>query len=215
LVQVVLAWCRYALNVGFNLLNKTIFNYFPYPYTVSAVHVCVGLAYCTVAYILGAKKASFGRVRTLAMLCISTLQNFSHVHSLGARHAISVHNSPPQSLFHERARACVCCVTFACLVCPLPFGFRWIVTFSCLICLIYASVWWFSKYMSQLLSPGCRHETCLGVHHFCTRFPIDGLKWPVLLHWRPVRGGVELLICFSTLMLCISCTLMTDCLVKF
>lgn len=51
----------YALNVGFNLLNKTIFGYFPFPWTVSAVHVVVGLAYCAAAYALGAKKASFGR----------------------------------------------------------------------------------------------------------------------------------------------------------
>lgn len=57
----VLMW--YGLNVAFNLLNKTIFNYFPFPYTVSAVHVVVGLAYCTLTYLLGAKKASFGRVR--------------------------------------------------------------------------------------------------------------------------------------------------------
>lgn len=55
---------RYALNVGFNLQNKTIFNYFPFPWTVSAVHVTVGLAYCTVAYFLGAKNASFQRVGT-------------------------------------------------------------------------------------------------------------------------------------------------------
>lgn len=51
----------YALNVGFNLQNKTIFNYFPFPWTVSAVHVTVGLVYCTVAYFVGAKKASFQR----------------------------------------------------------------------------------------------------------------------------------------------------------
>jgi Tpt phosphate/phosphoenolpyruvate translocator len=51
----------YGLNIGFNLQNKTIFNYFPYPWTVSAVHVVVGLVYCTVAYLLGFKKASFGR----------------------------------------------------------------------------------------------------------------------------------------------------------
>ena len=56
----VLMW--YGLNVGFNLLNKSIFNYFPFPYTVSAIHVVVGLLYCSVAYLVGAKKASFGRV---------------------------------------------------------------------------------------------------------------------------------------------------------
>ncbi|KAK9862981.1 hypothetical protein WJX84_007136 [Apatococcus fuscideae] len=51
----------YALNVGFNLQNKTLFNYFPFPWTVSAVHVVVGLVYCLAAYAVGAKKASFGR----------------------------------------------------------------------------------------------------------------------------------------------------------
>ena len=56
----------YGLNVAFNLLNKTIFNYFPFPYTVSAVHVVVGLLYCSVAYLVGAKKASFGRVCSAA-----------------------------------------------------------------------------------------------------------------------------------------------------
>ncbi len=43
--------------------NKVIFNYFPYPWFVSTVHVVVGAAYCIVAYVLGAKKASFERVR--------------------------------------------------------------------------------------------------------------------------------------------------------
>lgn len=53
---------RYALNIGFNLLNKTIFKYFPFPYTVSTVHVVVGLIYCVFVYAIGLKKASFGRV---------------------------------------------------------------------------------------------------------------------------------------------------------
>ena len=53
---------RYALNIGFNLLNKTIFKYFPYPWTVSTIHVVVGLAYCVFMYVIGAKSASFGRV---------------------------------------------------------------------------------------------------------------------------------------------------------
>ncbi|KAI7844651.1 hypothetical protein COHA_001740 [Chlorella ohadii] len=51
----------YALNIAFNLQNKVIFNYFPYPWFVSTVHVVVGAAYCIVAYVLGAKKASFER----------------------------------------------------------------------------------------------------------------------------------------------------------
>jgi hypothetical protein len=55
--------CRYALNVWFNLLNKSIFKYFPFPYTVSTVHVVVGTAYCLLVYIMGLKKWSFSRVR--------------------------------------------------------------------------------------------------------------------------------------------------------
>lgn len=55
--------CRYALNVGFNLQNKMIFNYFPYPWFVSTVHVTVGAIYCGIVYLLGAKKASFEKVR--------------------------------------------------------------------------------------------------------------------------------------------------------
>ena len=53
---------RYGLNIGFNLLNKTVFNYFPFPWTVSAIHVLVGTLYCGVTYLLGFKEASFGRV---------------------------------------------------------------------------------------------------------------------------------------------------------
>lgn len=53
---------RYALNVAFNLQNKVIFNYFPYPWTVSTVHVVVGLIYCSITYLVGAKAASFDRV---------------------------------------------------------------------------------------------------------------------------------------------------------
>ncbi len=79
--------CRYALNVGFNLLNKTIFKYFPYPWTVSTVHVIVGLAYCILMYVVGLKQASFGRVspqhpdvlRTnfcFVLICISVEETF-------------------------------------------------------------------------------------------------------------------------------------------
>ena len=35
------AW--YFLNVQFNIVNKTIYNYFPYPWFVSYVHLIVGL----------------------------------------------------------------------------------------------------------------------------------------------------------------------------
>jgi hypothetical protein len=58
----VLCCCRYALNVYFNLLNKSIFKYFPFPYTVSTVHVVVGTVYCVAVYLLGLRSWSFGRV---------------------------------------------------------------------------------------------------------------------------------------------------------
>ena len=47
----------------FNLTNKSIFKFFPYPWTVSTVHVGVGAIYCLLTYALGFRKASFGRVR--------------------------------------------------------------------------------------------------------------------------------------------------------
>ena len=52
--------------MAFNLPNKVIFNYFPYPWFVSTVHVAVGSIYCILAYLVGAKKASFERVSTHA-----------------------------------------------------------------------------------------------------------------------------------------------------
>jgi len=61
--------CRYALNVWFNLLNKSIFKYFPFPYTVSTVHVIVGTAYCALVYVLGLKSWSFGRVSLSEQPC--------------------------------------------------------------------------------------------------------------------------------------------------
>ena len=51
-----------------------MFNAFPFPWTVSAVHVVVGLIYCTISYFLGFKKASFGRVSPLSF----SLKDASH-----------------------------------------------------------------------------------------------------------------------------------------
>ncbi|KAJ7542112.1 hypothetical protein O6H91_10G090300 [Diphasiastrum complanatum] len=42
----------YFLNVIFNILNKKIYNYFPYPYFVSVIHLLVGVAYCLVSWAL-------------------------------------------------------------------------------------------------------------------------------------------------------------------
>lgn len=74
----ILFW--YGLNIGFNLLNKSIFKYFPFPWTVSTVHVIVGLVYCVGMYLLGFKQASFGRV--------VSKQEFSTIFGPASMHAI-------------------------------------------------------------------------------------------------------------------------------
>ncbi|CAN7002256.1 unnamed protein product, partial [Brassica oleracea var. botrytis] len=49
-------WYVYFLNVIFNILNKKIYNYFPYPYFVSAVHLFVGVVYCLLSWSVGLPK---------------------------------------------------------------------------------------------------------------------------------------------------------------
>ncbi|KAG2706985.1 hypothetical protein I3843_05G115800 [Carya illinoinensis] len=46
----------YFLNVIFNILNKKVYNYFPYPYFVSVVHLLVGVVYCLVSWTVGLPK---------------------------------------------------------------------------------------------------------------------------------------------------------------
>ncbi|KAI4328537.1 hypothetical protein L6164_020883 [Bauhinia variegata] len=46
----------YFLNVIFNILNKKVYNYFPYPYFVSVVHLLVGVGYCLVCWAVGLPK---------------------------------------------------------------------------------------------------------------------------------------------------------------
>ncbi|XP_078174515.1 glucose-6-phosphate/phosphate translocator-like protein isoform X1 [Carex rostrata] len=46
----------YFLNVIFNILNKKIYNYFPYPYFVSVIHLGVGVVYCLVSWGVGLPK---------------------------------------------------------------------------------------------------------------------------------------------------------------
>lgn len=66
--------------MAFNLQNKVIFNYFPYPWFVSTVHVVVGAIYCGVVYLLGAKKASYERA--------ITKEEFKAIFPPAAMHAI-------------------------------------------------------------------------------------------------------------------------------
>nr|XP_043626679.1 triose phosphate/phosphate translocator, chloroplastic-like [Erigeron canadensis] len=46
----------YFLNVIFNILNKKVYNYFPYPYFVSVVHLLVGVTYCLICWSIGLPK---------------------------------------------------------------------------------------------------------------------------------------------------------------
>ncbi|KAK2966696.1 hypothetical protein RJ640_007983, partial [Escallonia rubra] len=46
----------YFLNVIFNILNKKVYNYFPYPYFVSVVHLLVGVVYCVISWGVGLPK---------------------------------------------------------------------------------------------------------------------------------------------------------------
>ncbi|KAL1196103.1 Triose phosphate/phosphate translocator TPT [Cardamine amara subsp. amara] len=46
----------YFLNVIFNILNKKIYNYFPYPYFVSVIHLFVGTVYCLASWSVGLPK---------------------------------------------------------------------------------------------------------------------------------------------------------------
>ncbi|ONK80128.1 uncharacterized protein A4U43_C01F14170 [Asparagus officinalis] len=46
----------YFLNVIFNILNKKIYNYFPYPYFVSVIHLGVGVVYCLASWAVGLPK---------------------------------------------------------------------------------------------------------------------------------------------------------------
>jgi Triose-phosphate Transporter family len=73
----------YALNVGFNLTNKSLFNVFPFPWFVSTIHVVVGTLYCFVTYVCGAKSASFERPITrsefLQILGPASMHAIGHV----------------------------------------------------------------------------------------------------------------------------------------
>ncbi|CAL9107188.1 unnamed protein product, partial [Musa acuminata var. zebrina] len=46
----------YFLNVIFNIINKKLYNYFPYPYFVSVIHLFVGVVYCLVSWTVGLPK---------------------------------------------------------------------------------------------------------------------------------------------------------------
>ncbi|KAL2546660.1 Triose phosphate/phosphate translocator TPT [Forsythia ovata] len=58
----------YFLNVIFNILNKKVYNYFPYPFFVSVVHLLVGVVYCLVSWGVGLPKRAPIDKELLALL---------------------------------------------------------------------------------------------------------------------------------------------------
>ncbi|KAK4736905.1 hypothetical protein R3W88_000602 [Solanum pinnatisectum] len=60
------AW--YFLNVIFNILNKKVYNYFPYPYFVSVVHLLIGVTYCLISWTVGLPKRAPINKELLALL---------------------------------------------------------------------------------------------------------------------------------------------------
>ncbi|KAJ7538964.1 hypothetical protein O6H91_11G070900 [Diphasiastrum complanatum] len=70
----------YFLNVIFNILNKKIYNYFPYPYFVSVVHLAVGVAYCLVCWTFGVPKRAPMNQELLGLLTpVSFCHALGHV----------------------------------------------------------------------------------------------------------------------------------------
>ena len=102
---------RYALNIGFNLQNKTIFNYFPFPWTVSAVHVVVGLVYCTIAYLLGQRKMSFGRVSGAGDAVLGRADVQGDAAQKGVLHRGCCQRR------NKMARCVLCCTDWRCMQC--------------------------------------------------------------------------------------------------
>lgn len=70
----------YFLNVIFNILNKKIYNYFPYPYFVSVIHLIVGVAYCLVSWSFGLpKRAPINKEFLLLLTPVAACHALGHV----------------------------------------------------------------------------------------------------------------------------------------
>ncbi|XP_044489239.1 triose phosphate/phosphate translocator, chloroplastic-like [Mangifera indica] len=72
----------YFLNVIFNILNKKVYNYFPYPYFVSVVHLLVGVVYCLVSWGVGLpKRAPIDKELLLLLTPVALCHALGHVMS--------------------------------------------------------------------------------------------------------------------------------------
>ncbi|KAJ7943355.1 triose phosphate/phosphate translocator, chloroplastic-like [Quillaja saponaria] len=81
----------YFLNVIFNILNKKVYNYFPYPYFVSVVHLLVGVAYCLVSWAVGLpKRAPINKELLLLLTPVAFCHALGHVMSNVSFAAVAV-----------------------------------------------------------------------------------------------------------------------------
>ncbi|GAQ84086.1 triose-phosphate / phosphate translocator [Klebsormidium nitens] len=70
----------YILNVFFNILNKQLYGYFPFPWFVSTVHLAVGVLYCTIAWGLNMpKRVELSGDEIKALVPISAAHAFGHL----------------------------------------------------------------------------------------------------------------------------------------
>lgn len=81
----------YFLNVIFNILNKKVYNYFPYPYFVSLIHLLVGVAYCLVSWAVGLpKRAPMDKELLLLLTPVAFCHALGHVMSNVSFAAVAV-----------------------------------------------------------------------------------------------------------------------------
>ncbi|PKI44431.1 hypothetical protein CRG98_035163, partial [Punica granatum] len=81
----------YFLNVIFNILNKKVYNYFPYPYFVSLVHLLVGVVYCLVSWAVGLpKRAPIDKELLLLLTPVAFCHALGHVMSNVSFAAVAV-----------------------------------------------------------------------------------------------------------------------------
>lgn len=81
----------YFLNVIFNILNKKIYNYFPYPYFVSVIHLGVGVVYCLISWAVGLpKRAPMDSNQLKLLIPVAACHALGHVTSNVSFAAVAV-----------------------------------------------------------------------------------------------------------------------------
>ncbi|XP_047325791.1 triose phosphate/phosphate translocator, chloroplastic-like isoform X1 [Impatiens glandulifera] len=81
----------YFLNVIFNILNKKIYNYFPYPYFVSVIHLFVGVVYCLISWSVGLpKRAPIDANQLKLLIPVAACHALGHVTSNVSFAAVAV-----------------------------------------------------------------------------------------------------------------------------